>query len=122
MADQDPYGNYQADLRPYTVNQPALVTFIIPVAGNPNSLGTTTVVVPAMALDTVGLVLYETQNGTTWTAISGGGGGGGTTQVLSGHGAPVSTPTNDQIYVDLDTSNLWSWANGGPWNQLTSNT
>lgn len=93
MANTGPYGNYQANMGGQPAEGPALVTFTVPVAGNPNTLGTTTTIFPALAVDTVNDILYLTTDGVTWVAISGGGGGGGTQQVFIGTGNPNGVVT-----------------------------
>lgn len=116
MSDQ--YGNYQADLRPYPADPPAFIMFIIPVAGNPNSLGTISITTPALALDTVGLVLYETNNGTTWVAVSGGS-SSGTQQVFRGHGNPngvvtaAVSGTQGFVYYDDDSGIVYQKTGSG---------
>ena len=116
MSDQ--YGNYQANLKPYPADPPAAITFTIPVSGDPNSLGTTTTTVPALAVDTVGDTLYLTTDGSTWTAISGGG-GGGVKQVFVGTGNPngvvsaTVSGTQGFLYYDLATGIVYQKTGSG---------
>lgn len=107
-----PYGQYQAQFPPDGANPPALITFTVPVAGNPNTLGTTTTIFPALAVDTVGDVLYITTNGSTWVAISGG--GGGSAAVYAGSGSPqgVVTAIVGSTYLDTATGSLWAKQTG----------
>jgi hypothetical protein len=119
MSNTGPYGTYQADMGTMAPNIPALITFIIPVAGNPTTLGTTTTTFPALALDTVGNALYITTNGSTWTLISSGGGGGGTQQVFVGHGSPEGvvtaavSGTQGFLYYDLDSGVIYEKSGSG---------
>ncbi len=110
-SDQDQYGNYRANLGPVPPNPTPTYGYIQLVAGNPTSLGTTG---PAgsFAFDTVGLVLYYTADGSTWTASSG---SGATTQVYSGTGDPngVVTATAPALYYDTNSGILYQKTGSG---------
>ena len=111
VTDTDSFGNYRAVLNtgPYPLPTPTTATTQL-VAGNPNSLGTTGAV-DSFAFDTVGLALYFTADGSTWTSVSSGVGGG--VQVYSGTGSPVgvtNATTAPALYVDTTTPsqpNVW---------------
>lgn len=113
-----PYGNYQANLGPEPPNPTPLIGMINMVSGNPTTMGFTSTP-NSFAFDTVGLVLYESNDGVTWTAVTAGG-TPAVIQVFSGHGNPngVVTATGPALYYDLDTQVLYektgSGANG--WN------
>ena len=107
MSNTGPFGNYQANLGPEPPNPTPTIGFINLVAGNPNSLSF--ISLPgSFAFDTVGLTLYSTADGVTWTAVSGGS-GPGTTQVFSGNGNPngVVTATEPALFYAKDTGILW---------------
>lgn len=114
----DNFGNYlafQGD--PQFPDFPAQVTFMLVSYGNPNTIGLTTQPVPSMAFDVTDNSLWGSQDGSTWTEITGG--GGGATYVYFGIGPPANTPSNPAFYYNKANGDIWAW-NGSSWDQLTA--
>jgi hypothetical protein len=115
MANLGPYGTYVANIgQEPTPTIPGFLDIPAIVAGNPTTLGFTALP-NTTALDSIGLVLYFTSDGVTWTAITSGGGGGGSGSVVAlaaGNPNGVTTATGPAIGV-TPNGGVWFKPSGG---------